>query len=124
MAERTTKPVATRARTAASRASRGTTRTKRSREQPAARSKPPVAKSGLPITDEVASGLAREAEEGYDLSQGSRVGRKSLAGGHGQSPRLNIRTTADLYERARARALREGKTLSQLAREALEKYVK
>jgi hypothetical protein len=78
----------------------------------------------MPITDELADRLAKEAESGYDLSRGRRVGRKSLAGGSGQSPRLNFRTTLDLYERAAARALREGKTVSQLAREALEKFVK
>jgi predicted HicB family RNase H-like nuclease len=78
----------------------------------------------VPITDELADRLAEEAESGYDLTLGRRVGRKSLAGGSGQSPRLNFRTTHDLYERASARAEREGKTVSQLAREALERYVK
>jgi hypothetical protein len=78
----------------------------------------------VPITKELADQLATEAERGYDLSLGQRVGRKSLAGGSGQSPRLNFRTTVDLYERAAARALREGKTVSQLAREALENFVK
>lgn len=39
-------------------------------------------------------------------------------------PTLNIRTSADLYEQTLAKATREGKTVSQLAREALEKYVK
>jgi predicted HicB family RNase H-like nuclease len=72
----------------------------------------------VPITEELADQLAREAE------RGRRVGRKSLGGGSGHSPRLNFRTTVDLYERAAARALREGKTVSQLAREALEKFVK
>lgn len=45
-------------------------------------------------------------------------------GGNGPSPRLNFRTTPDLYDRAVARARREGKTVSQIAREALEKFVK
>ena len=83
-----------------------------------------VAKSGAPITEELAEGLAKEAEAGYDLSRGRRIGRKSLSGASGRSPRLNIRTPADLYEKALAKATREGKTVSQLAREALEKYVK
>jgi predicted DNA-binding protein len=37
---------------------------------------------------------------------------------------LNFRTTLYLYERAAARAHREGKTVSQIAREALEEFVK
>jgi hypothetical protein len=68
-------------------------------------------RSGVPITDELADKLAEEAERGYDLSLGRPVGRKSLAGGSGHSPRLNFRTTRDLYERASARAQREGKTV-------------
>ena len=82
-----------------------------------------VSKSGTPITEELAEHLAQEAEAGYDLSHARPVGRKSLSGGSGRSPRLNIRTTVDLYEKALAKAKREGKTVSQLAREALEKYV-
>jgi hypothetical protein len=123
MPERTTQRADRGARTTTKRASRTTTRTTRSRKQPASRSTTPIAKSGRPVTDELADRLATEAEAGYDLSRGRQVGRKSLAGGRGQSPRVNIRTTLDLYERALARAVREGKTLSQLARDALEKYV-
>jgi hypothetical protein len=84
----------------------------------------PRSKKGVSITDELAERLAAEAEQGYDLARGQRVGRKSLAGGAGQSPRLNFRTTPELYERASAQAQREGKSVSQLAREALERYVK
>jgi predicted HicB family RNase H-like nuclease len=80
-------------------------------------------KSGVLITDEVADQLAQEAERGYEPSELRRVGRKSLAGGSGRSPRVNYRMTPDLHERALARAQREGKTLSALAREALERYV-
>jgi hypothetical protein len=84
---------------------------------------PPVSKSGVPITDGLADQLAEEAEHGYDLRRGRRVGRRSLAGGSGYSPRLNVRTTPELYERTAARASREGKSISQLAREALEHYM-
>ncbi|TML60341.1 MAG: CopG family transcriptional regulator [Actinobacteria bacterium] len=80
-------------------------------------------KSRTPITEELAEELAREAEAGYDLSKGRRVGRRSLAGGTGKSPRLNFRITPDLYAEASERAEREGKTVSQLARDALEQYV-
>lgn len=86
--------------------------------------RPPRSKSGVPITDELAERLADEAEAGYDLTPAKRVGRKSLAGADGTSPRVNFRITTELQARAQARAEREGKTISQLAREALEKYVK
>lgn len=102
----------------AARAAPGTIKSRKNASLP-----PPEPRSGVPITDDLADKLAEEAERGYDLSLGRRIGRKSLAGGSGQSPRLNFRTTRDLYERASARAEREGKTVSQLAREALEEFV-
>jgi hypothetical protein len=72
-------------------------------------SEPTRSKSGIPITDELAEQLADEAEAGYQLTPAKRVGRKSLA---------------ELQARAQARADREGKTVSEIAREALEQYVK
>lgn len=80
-------------------------------------------RDGTPITDELTEDLADEAEAGYDLSHARRVGRKSLAGGDGTSPRVNFRLRPDLHERATQRADSEGKTLSALAREALERYI-
>ena len=82
-----------------------------------------ISSGGTPITDEVIEQLSGEAEAGYDLTQARRVGRKSLAGGSGKSPRLGFRTTPELYELAAAKAEREGKSVSQLAREALEQLV-
>ena len=79
---------------------------------------------GTPITEELADELAREAEAGYDLTRARRVGRRSLAGGAGRSPRLSFRVTRDLYDHATERAEREGKTLSEIARDALEHYVR
>jgi hypothetical protein len=117
MPERTTKRTSPSSRTT----ERGA-RARRARRAPSSR-KVAVAKSGTIITEELAERLADEAEAGYDLSRGREVGRKSLSGGSGRSPRLNIRTPVDLYERAVAKAAREGKSVSQLAREALEKYV-
>lgn len=80
-------------------------------------------RGGTIITDELTDQLAREAERGYDLSKGKRVGRRSLAGGSGRSPRVSTRTTPELYKRALAQAAREGKSLSELTREALREYV-
>ncbi|MEO8969882.1 MAG: CopG family transcriptional regulator [Solirubrobacteraceae bacterium] len=84
---------------------------------------PPRSKTGIEITDDLAGRLASEAETGYDLSDAKRVGRRSLAGKAGTSPRVNFRTTAQLQARAQARAELEGKTVSEIAREALERYI-
>lgn len=82
-----------------------------------------VTKDGTPITEALADELAREAEAGYDLSLGRRVGRRSLAGDAGSSPRVSFRITRELQDRALERAEHEGKTLSELARDALAAYV-
>ena len=81
-----------------------------------------VTTSGTEITEKLAQELADEAERGYDLSRGRRRGRPSLD--QGVSPRVTFRITGELQERARARAEREGKSLSELARDALADYVK
>lgn len=81
--------------------------------------------SGAEITPQIADGLADEAEHGYDLSKARRrrVGRPSLSE-RGESPRVSFRATPDLYRAAQRRAKREGRTLSDLAREAVARYVK
>lgn len=87
--------------------------------------KNPKTKAGTEVTPEIADALAAEAERGYELSKAKRrrVGRPSLAG-VGASPRLSFRTTPDLYRAAQRRAKREGRSLSDLAREAIARYVK
>lgn len=84
------------------------------------------AKSGVDITPEVADALAVEAERGYDLSKARprQVGRPSLGGARGTSPRVSFRATPQLYRAAQERAKREGRTVSDLAREAVAQYVK
>ena len=84
-----------------------------------------TAKFGTEITPEIADALADEAERGYDLSRarGRSVGRPSL-GGRGASPRVSFRTTPELYRAAQSRARKEGRTLSDLAREAVARYLK
>ncbi len=86
--------------------------------------KNPRTRSGAEITPETADALAVEAERGYDLSKAKRrrVGRPSLAG-HGTSPRMSFRTTPDLYRAAQKRAKAEGRSVSDLAREAVARYV-
>jgi len=67
--------------------------------------------------------LAAEAETGYDLSTAKpeRVGRPSLE--EGISPRVSFRVGQGLYDEARTRAEQEGRTVSELARVAMERYV-
>lgn len=87
--------------------------------------KNPKTKAGTEIPQEIADALAAEAERGYDLSQAKRrrVGRPSLAEA-GPSPRLSFRMTPDLHEAAKKRAKEEGRSVSDLAREAIARYVK
>lgn len=86
--------------------------------------KKPRTKSGVEVTPHVARALADEAERGYDLSQARRrrVGRPSLSE-RGESPRVSFRATPELYREAQRRAKKEGRTLSDLAREAVARYV-
>ena len=83
----------------------------------------PITKGGTPLTDEEVQRLADEADAGYDLSKARRVGRPALDGGWTHSPHVSFRAPAKLRAKAQARAAREGKTVSQLAREAFEKYL-
>ncbi len=50
------------------------------------------------------------------------VGRPSLDG-NGASPKVSFRVPRDLYDAAAERAIEEERTVSALAREALEKYL-
>lgn len=86
--------------------------------------KNPRTKSGLEVTPEVADALAAEAERGYDLSRAKpqRVGRPSLSG-RGASPRVSFRATPELYRAAQRRADEEGRSMSDLAREAVARYI-
>jgi CRISPR-associated endonuclease/helicase Cas3 len=87
--------------------------------------KKPRTKSGAEISPRVADELATEAERGYDLSKArrQRVGRPSLAG-RGASPRVSFRTTPELYRAAKRRAAKERRTVSDLAREAVARYIR
>lgn len=84
-----------------------------------------VTQSGMVITEKVAEEMAEEFEKNPpDLSQWQRryVGRPSLGPG-GHSPRVSFRVPPDLYEAAWARADKEGRSLSDLAREAFNRYM-
>jgi hypothetical protein len=81
-------------------------------------------KSGLVITDEVAERLADEIEsdEPVVFTAIRPVGRPSLDG-NGTSPRLSFRIPRELYDAAAERAIEEERTVSAVAREALEKFL-
>lgn len=78
---------------------------------------------GNPITQEYLDEVSGEAETGYNLSEltPSR-GRPSLAG-EGESPQVRFRVPTDLRDRAAKRARAEGRSVSELARDALERYL-
>ena len=82
-----------------------------------------VSRGGDVLTGQQVEALAAEAEAGYDLEQAQRqrVGRPSLESGI--SPKVSFRTSRALYEAARERAGREGRSVSALAREAMERFV-
>jgi hypothetical protein len=79
---------------------------------------------GTVLTPEVLDELAEEAERGYDISKATivRTGRPSLSDS-GESPRLNFRVPGDLFEAAQLRADQEERSVSDLAREALRRFV-
>jgi hypothetical protein len=84
-----------------------------------------VTNSGKVITEKVAEEMAEDFEKNPpDLSTWSRryVGRPSL-GPNGLSPRVSFRVPPELHKAAWARADKEGKSLSELAREAFNRYM-
>ncbi len=83
-------------------------------------------KSGVTLTPKLIDELASEAEAGYDLSKAKRelaTGRPSLSSDRGTSPRIAFRASRKVYEAARRRATREGRSLSDLARDAMAAYL-
>jgi hypothetical protein len=84
----------------------------------------PRTNSGRVITDEVAERIADEIEsqEEFVWTRKRPVGRPSLDGNRA-SPRVSFRVPKALYDAAAERAIEEERTVSALAREALEKYL-
>ncbi len=79
---------------------------------------------GNPIDSDYIEKVNYEAEIGYDLADlaPARIGRPSLSEA-GDSPQVRFRLPAATRAEAAALAAREGKTLSQLARDAVEAYL-
>ena len=82
-------------------------------------------KKGTKLSSAEVERLASEAEAGFDLSKAKRQrvgpGRPSLA--EGESPRISYRVAPSLFDRAKKKAKAEGRTVSEMAREALQRYV-
>jgi len=82
-------------------------------------------KTGRVLEQAELDALAREAEAGYDLSAVEPRpwrGRPSLGAHHaGASPRINVRLAPEVYEIVLTKAQREGRKVSAIAREALER---
>ena len=71
---------------------------------------------GTRLTDDVVDDIVEQVRR--------KGGRPSLTGDSATSPRVSFRVTPTVRERAAIIAEREGKTISQLAREALEARVR
>jgi hypothetical protein len=79
---------------------------------------------GEALTEKDIEALADEAERGYDLDRATRVnvGRPPL-GAEGASPRIQVRVDPKLATALRSRARSENRSLSEVARSALQEYV-
>jgi hypothetical protein len=83
-----------------------------------------VTRGGTVVTPEVEERWSRECEEGFDLSTWTvvRAGRPPLDGER-ISQRISIRVPPDLFDAAQAKAEKEKRSMSNLTREALQRYV-
>ena len=83
-------------------------------------------RSGRELSDGDIEKLAAEAEKGLDLSGWRpRRGRPPLDAGAGEhAPRIAVRVPADVHRRVVARATREGRTMSEVVRDLLERYAR
>jgi Ribbon-helix-helix protein, copG family len=81
--------------------------------------------SGEELTPELEEELADEAERGYDLSKAKRilVTGPMLADGM-RPPKITVHLTNPELNAVRQRAEDEGRSISDLAREALRRYLK
>ncbi|KAA9379349.1 ribbon-helix-helix protein, CopG family [Microbispora cellulosiformans] len=70
------------------------------------------------------SDVHRAIDEGRVPVPTGRPGRPSLTGSSTHSPRVSFRVPEELRERAKARAEQEGKSVSALAREAFEQFLR
>lgn len=97
-----------------------------------ARQAPLRTRSGMVLDDKKVEELVREIED--DATEWSEPlpksqwpvrgrGRPSLTGESQHSPRVTFRLDPEVRAQAAQRAEREGKTVSELARDALKRYL-
>jgi hypothetical protein len=81
-------------------------------------------KSGVPVTDEMVERLATEAEQGYDVEElvRRRGGRPPM--GSAAAAVESVRLDPELSEALRERAELEGRTHSDVIRDALRRYLR
>ena len=82
-------------------------------------------KKGKSLTRADVKALSEEAERGYDVSKlkGERVRRGRPSLDRGISPRISYRVPRRVYARVKKQARADGRTISEIAREALERYL-
>jgi len=75
--------------------------------------------NGKPVTDEQIAAWAAEAEAGYDVEELKKRGRGRPGRGAEPSQVVALRLTTEELANIDARAAREGKTRSEIIREAV-----
>jgi hypothetical protein len=75
--------------------------------------------NGVPVTEEQIAAWAAEADAGYDVQELKRRGRGRPGRGAEPSQVVAVRLTAAELAELDARAAREGKSRSEVIREAL-----
>lgn len=75
--------------------------------------------NGVPVTEEQIAAWVDEAETGFDLEALSKRGRGRPGRGDGPSQVVALRLTVEELSALDARAKREGKSRSEVIREAL-----
>ncbi len=80
-------------------------------------------KAGVELTDEVLEQMAKEAEEGLDITKlRRRPGRPAMGSGPAES--LPVRLDPELRQALDERAAADNTTASDVLREALRRYLK
>jgi hypothetical protein len=95
------------------------------KDQPKGRKRQKILlEAGEELTPELEEELADEAERGYDLSQAERIFVTGLMLADGmRPPKVTVHLTNPELNAARQRAEDEERTISDLTREALRRYL-
>jgi hypothetical protein len=80
-------------------------------------------KSGAELTPELEEELAAEAERGYDLSKARRHYLDQPLISNDKSPRITLTISPAQLDALCKRAEDEGRTITELAQDALERYL-